>query len=94
MTALLRIVLVSLFFFLSSYCKNEVEKQCELTCHFAEKCAIEAQAKTIDSKFLEKIHIQCLGTCTMFQQEFLSCKEQTNNCKEFYECLFGAGVFQ
>ncbi|MCX8000035.1 MAG: hypothetical protein N3A69_13960, partial [Leptospiraceae bacterium] len=64
-------------------------------CSFAEKCALEANgSKYIDPKMQERIHIQCLGSCTMFQQEFLTCKEQSkNSCKEFYECILSSGVF-
>jgi Cys-rich protein (TIGR04453 family) len=80
---------------LITFCKNPIEQECERTCHFAERFAIEAQVKTVPPpKMLEKIHIQCLGSCTMFQQEFLNCKEQSkNSCKEFYECILSAGVF-
>lgn len=77
------------------FCKNPIEEKCEFTCNFAEKCALEAQKNvTIDSKSLERIHIQCLGACTMFQQEFLTCAEQSrNSCKGFYECILSSGVF-
>lgn len=82
-------------FFVFQFCKNPIEQKCELTCTFAEQCAINAlRTISIDPESMEKIHLQCLGACTMFQQEFLSCKEQSqNSCKEFYECILSAGVF-
>lgn len=88
--------IIVLVFLLFPFCKNIIEQQCESTCHFAEQCAIEAQNVTnFDSKSLEKLHIECVSGCTMFQQEFLSCKEQSSNsCQAFYECIFSSGVFQ
>lgn len=77
-------------------CRNPIEERCEGICKFMQKCALEANQGTIlpDPKIFEKIHIQCLGSCTMFQEEFLSCENQSEgSCEKYFNCIIGAGVF-
>jgi Cys-rich protein (TIGR04453 family) len=86
------LILVILFFL---GCKNPVEEKCESICRFMQACALEANKVVIpDSKILDKMQIQCLGSCTMFQEEFLSCQVQSEgSCEKYFNCIIGAGVF-
>jgi len=90
-----RFGLVVLLFWVS--CKNPIEEKCNHICKFIQQCALEknpAIKNFLEPKTLEKVQVQCLGSCTMFQEEFLFCETQSKgSCENYFQCILTLGVF-
>jgi len=88
---------IILLLFTLTHCKNPIEEKCNEICRFTTSCILNSQkenALLIDKKVIDKATMQCEGTCTMFQDEFLQCKnEHPNSCEKFYSCLITSGLF-
>ena len=43
---------------------------------------------------LDDFKIQCYNTCTMLQDEFMSCYDESkNSCRDYYTCILNSGLF-
>ncbi|MDX1957718.1 MAG: Cys-rich protein [Leptospiraceae bacterium] len=94
---LTKLILVIALFIGIFNCKNPVEVKCDEICTFTMSCLMNSNSEhaiLINKKLLDSAKLQCEGACTMFQDEFLTCKEEhPNSCEKFYSCLITSGLF-
>lgn len=77
-------------------CKNPVEEKCADICRFTLNCAAKnANPVLMANKMFQDAQIQCEGTCTMFQSEFITCYEENkDSCEKFFKCAVTSGLFE
>lgn len=76
-------------------CDNPVSKKCTIICKFSKDCAMKSNSSGfIAQKDMDNFDIQCFNTCTMLQDEFISCHEKNSqSCSNYFDCLMKSEVF-
>ena len=96
-TYMMKTLLISiiLIFFSVYSCKIPTSEKCKNICTFSRNCAISnIDPVFINEKVVQNFEIQCFNTCTMIQDDFITCYEKSkSSCTDYYNCILRSGVF-
>ncbi len=95
MKILYLVIHLILFLGISYGCKNKVSEKCNTVCTFSLQCVTNnINPIFLKSKMIDDFKIQCYSTCTMLQDEFMSCYDTNrNSCNDYYTCILNSGLF-
>ena len=91
----LHLILSLIILLILPSCKNKVSGKCTTICSFSLQCATtNINPLFLKTKMIDDIKIQCYNTCTILQDEFMSCYDESkNSCRDYYFCILNSGLF-